>query len=395
MAREQQRQQQRQQQRPQQQQSTQQQDNSLQAALTRLRDQLKVHEGDIAAMIQGMTVDQFFGLIKRACIANPDILRADRLSLIQAALDCANDGLKPDGREGAFVCFNTRVMENGAWVSIVKVQWMPMIRGIIKKILNVGTVKSVKAEPVYTRDHFERWADDDGEHINFRPARGDRGEIESYFAAIWMKDSVVFVEEMTLDEINQVKASSKSAGNEDGPWKKWEGEMSKKTTIKRLAKRVPLSSEVERLFARDDERHVAMMRDITPEQETARPKGIANRLDALADNRGMGGMPDLGAGRADDRETVNRGSDQQQGQTRQGSQERPAPANETPPEDVEGAYDLGVADKAAGKVSLSMPKAYKQDGNEKLMEAWQRGYRGESMPSEDEDEASKEQDNNG
>lgn len=371
---------------PQRQPQPQQGGDSLQTAIARLRDQLKVHEDDIKAMIQGMTVDQFFGLIKRACIANPDLLRADRLSLIQSALECANDGLKPDGREGAFVCFNTKVMENGKWIHIVKVQWMPMIRGIIKKILNVGTVKSVKAEPIYSKDHFERWADDDGEHINFRPARGDRGEIESYFAAIWMKDSVVFVEEMTLEEIAKVKAASKAGDNEKGPWMQWEGEMSKKTVIKRLAKRVPLSSEVERLFERDDERHVAMMRDVTPGAETERPKGIANRLNALADNRGMGAMPDLGGGREEERAPAGRGPDQSQTNTREQAQTRQPDKDPEPPTDIEGAYDLGVADKAAGKVSLAMPKAYKQDGNEELMEAWQRGFRGEPLSPDDEDQ---------
>lgn len=345
-----------------------------------LREQLMLKRSDFEAMLSSsITVEQFFGLITRAIIANPDLLRCDRLSLIQAALDCANDGLKPDGKEGAFVPFKTKVEEDGKWINILKAQWMPMIRGVIKKILNVERVKSVKAEPVFAKDHFRRWADDDGEHVQFEPARGDRGALESYFAAIWMQDSVVFVEEMTPTDIEKIRNASQAKDNEKGPWVQWTEEMAKKTIIKRLSKRVPLSAEVERVMSRDDQYFLETLRDITPSEEgKARPKGIAARMAALADNRGVGGV-DVSAPQGERQPAQTQGRQENKGQA-----SKAAPAQDEIPLDLEGAHQRGMADKAAGKASMAIPKPYRQPGNEKLLDAWQHGYRGEAMNDEEE-----------
>lgn len=184
--------------------------------------------------------EKFKAAILTAINLNPQLARAattDMKSLLVAASRAAQDGLMPDGRDAAFVVFGTAV------------QYMPMIGGILRKIRNSGELASIDAQVVYENDDFD-YALGDEPYIKHKPIlRGERGEPIAVYATATLKDGSRYREVMTVSEVERVRAVSRSAKN--GPWVQWWSEMARKTAIRRLAKRLPMDTDVQDFFDRD------------------------------------------------------------------------------------------------------------------------------------------------
>ncbi len=227
-----------------------------------LRLQLKKMGSEFKmALPSHISADKFQRTVMTAVQQNPDLLGADRRSLLMAATKCATDGLLPDGREAAFVIFNTKVkvkkrrqdgteFEAEDWVKMA--QYMPMIAGVLKRVRNGGVVSSLQAHVIYANDHFlwRQGTDDALEHIPLFP--GDRGEpIGAYAVARFKDGSPPMFRVMDKARIEKARAVSKSA---NGPaWKVWWDEMACKTVARNLAKYLPADAEVESVASRDDE----------------------------------------------------------------------------------------------------------------------------------------------
>lgn len=200
-----------------------------------------------AALPAHVTVEKFSRVAMTAIQNDPNLLQADRRSLFGAVVRLAQDGLLPDGREAALVIFNTKDGNN--WIK--KVQAMPMIAGVLKKIRQSGEVAKISAQCVYENDVFEQRLgyDEDVHHVP--PALGKpRGDIIGAYATAVLKDGTKLLEVMDLDQINQVRAVSKTG--QKGPWADWFSEMARKTVMRRLSKRLPMSTDVEDFILRDE-----------------------------------------------------------------------------------------------------------------------------------------------
>lgn len=238
-----------------------------------------------------VSLDKFMRVVNTALVMTPSLRECDRRSLFTAAVKAATDGLLPDGREGAFVPFKNQV------------QWMPMVAGIIKKVRNSGELKSLSSNVVRTADVFRYWIDDDGEHIQHEPNLGaDPGPVTCAYAVAKTVNGGVYTEVMTLKQIEQVKNVSRAKDSSEGPWKKWPDEMARKSVIRRLAKRLPMSTDLETTIQRDDELYdlpkpkdgerattgAAGLRSLLgvgekPAQAERQPYGIDSALRAIAD----------------------------------------------------------------------------------------------------------------
>src|SRR4051812_38118254 len=97
-----------------------------------IKGQLEKMRGEFTKQLpKGMPTERFVRTILTAVQINPDLMVADRKSLILACMKAAQDGLMPDGREGALVVYNTKVKAKNAqgrevetWVKTV--QWLRM-----------------------------------------------------------------------------------------------------------------------------------------------------------------------------------------------------------------------------------------------------------------------------
>lgn len=220
----------------------------------KFREQFTAMEGEFqAGLPPHMPKERFMRVVLTAVNGNPDLLDADRRSLFEAAMKAAQDGLLPDGREGALVIYNTKISKQNEkpekWIK--KVQWMPMVQGILKKVRNSGELKSISAHVVYEKDKFT-YKLGDVEIIEHEPfLDGDAGKPLMAYAIAWTKDGGIYREVMTIKQVEQVRSVSKA---KDGPaWKNWWDEMAKKVTLRRLSKRLPQSTDLDDLLRRDDD----------------------------------------------------------------------------------------------------------------------------------------------
>ncbi len=240
-----------------------------------------------AALPRHIPHERFARVIMTAVQRNPDLLAADRQSLWNSAMQAAADGLLPDGREGALVIYNTKEKQDGRDVWIKKVQWLPMIAGIRKKVRNSGEITDWTAQVVHAKDEFEYELGDDP-FIKHKPKlEGDRGQVVAAYSVATLKGGEKSREVMTRAELDKVRAASKSP--DTGPWKGWFEEMCRKTVAKRHAKVLPMSTDLDDLIRRDDELY-----DLkgASDRVAASPRlSLAGKLDALA------AMPDLEQGR--------------------------------------------------------------------------------------------------
>lgn len=199
---------------------------------------------------------------------NPGILRCDKSSVFRAIRRLAACGLVPDGNEAAIVPFSG------------KAQAMPMVRGIIKTARNSGEISSLWAEVVYEGETIDVWIEDGERRFNhkFDPlSRG--GDVIGVYAVAKLKDGTVEFESMGKEQIEKRRraSSNQKSPTPTGVWKDWYEEMAKKTAIRSIAKRLPVSSDDMRRIMVEDEANETKFRDVTPESEAERPN-LAQRL---------------------------------------------------------------------------------------------------------------------
>lgn len=233
-----------------------------------------------------VSVDRFTRTTMVAIQNNSGVLEADRQSLYNAISRAAQDGLMPDGREAALIIHN--VKSGNGYVKMVR--YSQMVEGVIKQLGNAGIM--VHAASVYEADEIEIWADERGQYVKHRPkVFGSRGDLIGVYATAKVGDRT-FVEAMNIEEIEQVRAASRSG--ENGPWKVWYDRMAQKSVLHRLKKRLPIvDPEVsDSLRALDEEAEEALLVSEEPfeapqtanepaEQpvQTKRPRGLQAVVD--------------------------------------------------------------------------------------------------------------------
>lgn len=220
--------------------------NKQLAPIDDLKQQIQIMKPQIqAALPKHIDSDKFARVVMTALAQNNDLVNANRQSFFSACLKLAADGLIPDSREAALVTFKSK---DGLMVTA-----MPMVAGILKKVRQSGEILTLTSNIIYRNDEFTYFVDADGEHVKHTPLLfGERGEAIGAYAFAKTKDGGVYVEVMDVNQINAVKASSRSS--QYGPWAgSFQHEMWRKTVIRRLSKRLPMSTDVEDTIRRDDD----------------------------------------------------------------------------------------------------------------------------------------------
>lgn len=228
-----------------------------------------------AVLPSNINVDAFARTAITAIQNNPSLIDADRDSLYTAVQLAAQDNLLPNGREGALVVFSTK--QGDKWIK--KVQWMPMVAGIIKRLAEFGF--SVEGYAVCENDTFEYQLGDNPTITHTLPKFGTpRGQAIGYYAVATDTQGKKYRAIMERSEIEKIRNASKS--KDSGPWQSWYDEMAIKSVIKRLAKRLPLYKEgadsVLGVIDRDNDMYE--FKDAPTEAAPAQPR--VTRLAAVA-----------------------------------------------------------------------------------------------------------------
>lgn len=340
----------------------------------------------MAALPAHIPVERFARVIMTALQNEPGLLKCSRKSLFNAAMKAAQDGLLPDGREGAMVPFGGDVT------------WMPMIGGIRKKVRNSGEIATWDVHAVYENDAFEYELGDEP-FIRHKPCLdGDRGKLIAVYSIATLKSGEKSRDVMSVSEVEKIRALSKGKNT---PWNNptFYPEMAKKTVARRHSKMLPMSSDLDDLIRRDD--HLYDLDGAREEAQTDRPKSLAGKLKALADFSGDGEVidnetgevsgspggshPSGGADKKPEKSEPgpsSEGSDTAEKQSPDASAKQPS-AGDNPPnpasadgdqsEDPTGsAYRAGRDAKLKGLAKKAIPAKYRADPD--LLESYLEGY---------------------
>lgn len=273
-----------------------------QAVATRQENQFALLERQLAtratefakALPSHISPDKFQRTVLTAVQTNPGLLDADRSSLISACYKAAADALLPDGREAALVEFKTRVRnpQTNEFEDARLVQYMPMVFGLRKKILQSGEIKAIKANVVY-REEFEQglFVYEEGSEgfIRHRPSLTiepkDEHIIAAYSIATLEDGSIDFLV-MRRNEIDKIRQTSQTGATgrtvkwgkdkgktieSKGPWVDWFSEMAKKTVLRRHSKTLPMSGDIIDVEAREIELEAASVDNVLH----SRPEPVA------------------------------------------------------------------------------------------------------------------------
>lgn len=230
-----------------------------------------------AALPAHIPAERFSRVVLTAIQNNPDLMRADRPSLWNACMRAAQDGLLPDQRDGALVIYSTKV--GTEWIK--KVQWMPMVAGIRKKVRNSGEIATWDVDIVHEKDEFEYELGDDP-FIKHRPYwKGDPGPMIAVYSVAVLKTGEKSREVMSKAEVDRVRdtfAKKDSKGEFSAAWRNSYEEMAKKTIARRHAKMLPMSTDLDDLVRRDDELYD--LKGASDKEKPQRP--LRERLEAAA-----------------------------------------------------------------------------------------------------------------
>jgi len=221
-------------------------ERSPSTAITEFRSSLdKMDEQFKAALPPHIPTARFKRVVVTAVQNNPRLLRCTKQSLFNACVRAAQDGLLPDGREGAIVPYESEGEQTA--------QWLPMVAGIRKKVRNSGLLSDWNVQVVQEGDAFE-FELGDNPFIRHKPAaRGGRArKVLAAYSIATYPDGTKSREVMNVDQIEDVRKKSRA---KKGPWHDpiFYAEMCRKTVAKLHAKQLPQSTDLDTLMRRDDE----------------------------------------------------------------------------------------------------------------------------------------------
>lgn len=118
--------------------------------------------------------------------------------------------------------------------------------GLIELAVASGSIRWAKAELVRQADHFALNGYDKPPTHTFNPFGGDRGPVVGVYCVAKTADGDYLTETMTIDEVYAIRDRSEAWKNgQKGPWKTDEGEMIRKTVVKRASKYWPKTERLD------------------------------------------------------------------------------------------------------------------------------------------------------
>lgn len=198
----------------------------------------------------GMTAEKFMFGVATAVQKNPALLECDAKSVLLAAYEAAEIGinLNPSLQLGYLIPYGKQA------------QFQLSYRGMIQKGYESKAIRNFFAEVVYANDKFERQLAPK-RNLFHAPADGERGEAIGAYALVEFVTGNIEFEYLTKEQIDRHRNHSKQP--DSLMWKKFWEEGWRKTPIRVLAKRLPLTNPELEVLAEAIERDATQ--DLEPE----------------------------------------------------------------------------------------------------------------------------------
>ncbi|MDU4001399.1 recombinase RecT [Pluralibacter gergoviae] len=159
--------------------------------------------------------------------------------------------------------------------------------GLLHLAQSTGAIKWGQCKLVHENDTYESNGLDSAPTHKYN-AFGDRGSVVGGYCTVKTADGDYLTEEMSLSDIEAVKATSKA---QNGPWKKFWSEMARKTIVKRASKYWPKSQRLDNAIHLLNEDEGVFQEPVMPhrseedirEDERRRQQEVMDKAQSLCD----------------------------------------------------------------------------------------------------------------
>ena len=229
--------------------------------ITTLRTMLEQAEPKLASVApKHMKIERLTRLMLSACSKTPKILECTPESVLNFCMKCSETGLEPIGAGGAWAIPYGK-----------ELTFIPDYRGLVNCAKRAECIKDAFAEAVYSNDEFD-YELGMSPTLTHKPARGDRGTLESAYCIIVFPDDTKRFVVMDGKEIDGIRKRSRAANA--GPWVTDEAEMWKKTVIRRALKPFAgASQQLDAAIMADDA--ATGLKNVTERAPVPMPKAIS------------------------------------------------------------------------------------------------------------------------
>lgn len=227
-------------------------------AILKRKDEIAAQSSEFAKSLPAtIPTDKFVRTMQTAIQLNPDLAIATLHSVMAGCLKAAADGLVIDNREATLTVYNVKKKDStGKETWVKEAVYVPMVTGIMKRVRNSGEVSRFNAFVVHENDVFRRTLGLDPTLIH-EPNDDNPGKAKGAYAVCLYKDGALDYEYMTAAQIMKIGNETKNANQYDPSKGKSYEEWWRKTVIRRLSKRLPMSSDLARVIEHVDEYYKA------------------------------------------------------------------------------------------------------------------------------------------
>lgn len=198
-----------------------------------------------------LTVERILRLAYTAFSRSPKLRQCTPDSLINSVLELSMLGLEI-GRTGHIVPFGKEAV------------FIPDYKGYIDLAHRSDRIESFPFKPVYANDEFD-YQEGTTRYIKHVPCKtGDRGALVAAYAICFFKHGGYDFEVVWQPDIDATKRVSPGARHSDSPWNKADQEWTMwcKTAVRRLAKRIPQSPELQKAAYHEEMAEAGLKQDI-------------------------------------------------------------------------------------------------------------------------------------
>lgn len=207
-----------------------------------IRDQLERSLREIKkALPLGLDPQRQVRLALTMVQSSEKLLQCDPLSIVRSVVECSQLGLDLDGHLGHAWLVPFWSSKKGTHEATLIVGY----KGLVSLAHRSGTVRHFSAQVAHENDQLD-YNLGTTSYLHHKPTLKDRGEPIAVYAIVAFRPNGEDFEIIGWEEVLKLKA--KYGKKKDSPWNDPDSleEMARKTALRRLAKRVPLSADWQR-----------------------------------------------------------------------------------------------------------------------------------------------------
>lgn len=199
-------------------------------AQTELMGFIESKRSEFAKLVERTVgVDRFLRVAMTTINRSEALRSCTPISLLAALMDAAQLGLEVGGplQEGWLIPYKGEAT------------FQPGYRGLISLLIEHRLVKKIEARLVYEQDEFRVEYGLEPRIIHAPHVSDDRGKLVAVYAVAWLANGEVQFDVLAPADVERARKSSRSSGS---VWVAHEGEMWRKTAVKRLIKYLRLKA---------------------------------------------------------------------------------------------------------------------------------------------------------